>query len=177
MAKPSASKPPGEPYPPDLAEGEEPGDLDEGIVDAVVEGSDWANRRAPRAQIRRAELTTVRLTGAELGEATLTDVVFTDCRLDLAGLRNATLERVVFRDCRMEECDLYGARLTDVLFERCSLREATFSEVRLTRVELRGCDLAGLRGAEHLRGARVPFHDALEHAPLFATALGIDLVD
>jgi hypothetical protein len=45
------------------------------------------------------------------------------------------------------------------------------------RVELRGCDLAGLRGAEHLSGARLPFHDALENAVLFATALGIELVD
>ena len=97
-------------------------ELDDGIQDAVVDGADWANRRAPRAQIRRAELRNTRLTGAELGESAITDVVFADCRLDLAGLRNATLERVIFRDCRMEECDFYAARLSDVLFERCMLR-------------------------------------------------------
>jgi uncharacterized protein YjbI with pentapeptide repeats len=177
VAGSSTSKPPSEPYPPDLDESEGRSDLDDGLLDAVVDGVDWANRRAPRAQIRRTELRNVRLTGAELGEAALTDVVFTDCRLDLAGLRNATLERVIFRDCRMDECDLYGARLSDVLYERCTLREATFTEVTLTRVELRGCDLSGLRGAEHLRGGRLPFHDALENAALFATALGIELVD
>ncbi len=177
MSSPSSSKPPAEPYPPDLADDAGAVDLDEGILDAVVDGADWANRRAPRAQIRRTELRTVRLTGAELGEAALTDVLFADCRLDLAGLRNATLERVVFRDCRMEECDFYAARLSDVLFERCTLRLATFSAVTLARVELRGCDLAGLRGAEHLRGARLPFEDALENATLFATALGLELVD
>jgi uncharacterized protein YjbI with pentapeptide repeats len=174
---PETSKPPTEPYPPDLAEDESARDLDDGLVDSVVEARDWANRRSPRAQIRRAELRGVRLTGAELGEAAITDAVFADCRLELAGLRNATLERVVFRDSRMDECDLYGARLTDVLFERCTLRQATFSAVTLARVELRGCDLTGLRGAEHLRGARLPFHDALENAALFATALGIELVD
>ena len=177
MSGTSKSKPPTEPYPPDLAEGEASSDLDEGLVDTVIAGLDWANRRSPRAQIRRTELRNTRLTGAELGEAVITDTVFADCRLDLAGLRNSTLERVVFRDCRMDECDFYNARLSDVLFERCTLRQATFSGVTLARVELRGCDLAGLRGAEHLSGARLPFHDALENAVLFATALGIELVD
>ena len=171
------SKPPIEPYPPDLADDEIEPALGAGILDAIVEGRDWANERSPRAKIRRAELRNVRLTGAELGESSISDVVFTDCRLDLVGLRNAALERVIFRDCRMDECDLYNARLSDVLFERCTLREATFSGVTLTRVELRGCDLAGLRGAEHLSGARLPFQDALENATLFATALGIELVD
>ena len=177
MSGTSKSKPPTEPYPPDLSEDEANNDLDQGLVDSVVDGLDWANRRSPRAQIRRVELRNTRLTGAELGEAAITDTVFADCRLDLAGLRNSTLERVIFRDCRMDECDLYNARLSDVLFERCTLRQATFSGVTLARVELRGCDLAGLRGAEHLSGARLPFHDALENAALFATALGIELVD
>ena len=177
MSGTSKSKPPTEPYPPDLAEGEANNELDKGLVDTVVDGLDWANRRSPRAQIRRTELRNTRLTGAELGEAAITDTVFADCRLDLAALRNSTLERVIFRDCRMDECDLYNARLSDVLFERCTLRQATFSGVTLARVELRGCDLAGLRGAEHLSGARLPFHDALENAALFATALGIELVD
>ena len=89
----------------------------------------------------------------------------------------ARLERVVFRDCRMAECDLYDASLADVLFERCELREATLSGARLERVELRGCDLTGLRGVEALRGARMPWNDVLENAPLFAVALGVEIVD
>src|SRR3954454_232540 len=173
----SSSKPPAEPYLPDLGDEEVMPDLDDDLQDVVVGGLDWANRRSPRAKVLRTELRATRLTGAELAEAILTYVVFTDCRLDLAGLRRATLERVVFRDCRMDECDLYDARLSDVLFERCTLREATFSGVTIARVELRGCDLSGLRGAEHLRGARLAFQDALENATLFATALGIELVD
>ena len=69
------------------------------------------------------------------------------------------------------------ASLKDVVFERCQLREATFSSATLQRVELRGCDLAGLRGAESLRGARMPWNDVLENAPLFAAAVGIEIVD
>jgi uncharacterized protein YjbI with pentapeptide repeats len=85
-------------------------------------------------------------------------------------------ERVVFRECRMAECDLYEASLTDVLFEKCELREATFTRVKLRRVELRGCDLSGLRGVDALRGARMPWSDVLENGPLFAAALGLEIV-
>jgi uncharacterized protein YjbI with pentapeptide repeats len=123
------------------------------------------------------ELRRCRLTGAELVEATLSDVTFVDCRLDLVGLRIAKLERVVFRECRMAECDFADASLTDVLFEQCELREATVGGVKLKRVELRGCDLTGLRGAEALRGARMPWNDVLENGPLFAAALGVEIID
>ena len=146
-------------------------------MDAVADGLDWANRQARGLVARRVELRRCRLTGAELAEAMLSDVTFVDCRLDLVGLRIAKLERVVFRDCRMSECDLYEASLTDVLFERCELREATLSGVKLKRVELRGCDLAGLRGVEALRGARMPWNDVLENGPLFAAALGLEIID
>ena len=63
-----------------------------------------------------------------------------------------------------------------VLFERCELREATFSGATLERVELRGCELAGLRGAEALRGARMPWNDVLANAALFAAVAGIEIV-
>jgi uncharacterized protein YjbI with pentapeptide repeats len=170
-------KPPISPYPPDLAEDADPVAELEDLDDAVADGLDWANRQARRVFLRRAELRRCRLTGTELAESRLEDVTFDDCRLDLVGLRGATLERVVFHDCRMRECELNSARLTDVLFENCELREATLSGVRLKRVELRGCDLNGLRGVEALRGARMPWDDVLQNAPLFATALGLEIVD
>ena len=171
------SKPPQSPYPPDPADDASPVTALGELVDVAVEDVDWANERARGLVARRAELRRCRLTGAELAEAALIDVTFAECRLDLVGLRAAKLERVVFRDCRMSECDLYGATLTDVLVERCELREASLAGARLTRVELRGCDLTGLQGAEALRGARMPWDDVLQNAPLFATALGIEIVD
>jgi uncharacterized protein YjbI with pentapeptide repeats len=177
MAGPSHSKSPRSPYPPDLADDAEPalelGDL----ADVVAVDQNWANQRAHRLSALRTEFRGCRLTGTDLAEATLRDITFDECRIDLVGLRHARLERVVFRDCRMAECDFYGATLSDVLFERCELREATFSAATITSVELRGCDLAGLRGAETLRGARMPWNDVLGSAALFATALGIEIVD
>ncbi len=171
------SKAPLEPYPPDPANEPEEQDLETGLTDAVVRDLDWANRKAPRVVISRTELHTVRLTGADLAESTVRDVRFAGCRVDLAAARLSTFERVVFSDCRMEELDLYGSQLTDVLFERCVLREATISAVKTKRVELRGCDLTGLRGAEALRGVRMPWNDVLQNAPLFANVAGVDIVD
>jgi uncharacterized protein YjbI with pentapeptide repeats len=170
-------KPPRSPYPPDLADDAAPAVELTDLEDAVATDLDWANQSAQRLGALRAEVRRCRLTGAELAEAALIDVTFTDCRLDLVGLRMAKLERVVFRDCRMEECDLYAATLTDVLFERCQLRRARFSGVKLKRVELRGCELEGLEGIEALRGARLPWNDVLQNAPLFASALGLEIVD
>jgi len=170
-------KPPVSPYPPDVAADTAPAVELGDLVDAVATDRDWANRQAPGIVLRRVELRGCRLTGAELAEAKLSDVSFVDCRLDLVGLRLAQLERVVFRDCRMTECDLYGASLTDVLVDRCELREATFSGARLERVELRECNLAAVRGAEALKGVRMPWNDVLANAPLFATTLGVEIVD
>lgn len=171
------SKPPVAPYPPDLADDAEPiTELDD-LTDAAAVDLDWANRKARRLSLQRVEARRCRLTGSELAEAALTDVTFADCRLDLVGLRMGTLERVVFRNCRMAECDFYAASLIDVLFERCELRQATLSGARLKRVELRGCDLSGLRGVEALRGARMPWNDVLENAPLFAAAVGVEIID
>jgi uncharacterized protein YjbI with pentapeptide repeats len=172
------SKPLRSPYPPDPPEDAPPPVSELGdLTDAIVKGAEWANERAIRLSAERVTFELCRLTGAELAEATLRDVTFADCRLDLAGLRHARLERVVFRDCRMAECELQGATLKDVLFERCELREATISGARLERVELVGCDLAGLRGVEALRGARMHWNDVLATAPLFASALGIEILD
>jgi uncharacterized protein YjbI with pentapeptide repeats len=166
------------PYPPQPEEDSEPPTELGELVDVTIAGVDWANSRPVRGfEARRAELRSCRLTGSELAEAKLSDVTFDDCRLDLVNLRFSKLERVVFRDCRMTECDFEEAALKDVLFERCQLREATFASAALQRVELRGCDLAGLRGVDSLRGARMPWSDVLENAPLFALAVGIEIVE
>src|SRR4051812_32331587 len=164
-----------EPYPPDpdddAAPVEELGDL----VDAIVKNAEWANENGFRTSWQRVELELSRLTGSELAESTLQDVTFSECRLDLVGFRHAKLQRVVFRDCRMGECDFGGTRLEDVRFERCELSHASFGGARIERVELAGCDLAGLAGAESLRGARMPWEDAIQAGPTFAAALGIEL--
>ncbi|HWB22030.1 MAG TPA: pentapeptide repeat-containing protein [Gaiellaceae bacterium] len=171
------SKAPRSPYPPDLPDDPVAVTTFEDLADAEAKGQDWANVRQPRFSAHRVVLRECRLTGAELAEAAMTDVSFIACRLDLAGLRFARFQRVAFSDCQMAECDLYGAVFKDVLFERCDLQEATFSSASFENVEFAGCDLAGLRGAEALRGVRMAWNDVLQSAPVFATALGIEILD
>jgi uncharacterized protein YjbI with pentapeptide repeats len=164
------------PYPPDPdPDAPSPTSLDD-AVDARLENGDFSNTRALKSSLRRMELDLCRLTGIELAEATWNDVVLTECRADLAGFRQAKLERVVFRDCRLEEADFGAATLTDVVFERCDLRRASFAGCRIERLELRSCTLAELVGVEALRGARMPWEDILENAPLFAQGLGIQVL-
>jgi uncharacterized protein YjbI with pentapeptide repeats len=161
---PRTPKPPGQ------------GDEDE-FLDATIEDADWSNRREVRFSARRVELVRLRMTGAQLPESTLIDVTFAECRADLASFRFGKLKRVVFRDCRLEEADFYGAELEDVLFERCDLRLASVDGMRITRVELRGCNLDGLQGAGALRGARMPWDDVVGNGAVFASALGIQVVE
>ncbi len=164
------------PHPPDIDPDAEPPTRLDDVVDTRVENRDFSNTRALGSSIRRVELHLCRLTGIELAEATWNDVVLTECRADFAGFRQSKLQRVVFRDCRLEEADFGGATLTDVAFERCELPGASFAGCRSERLQLAGCDLTGLVGVEALRGARMPWGDILENAPLFAQALGIQVV-
>lgn len=167
---------PREPYPPDPDEDAPAPDSLDDVVDARIDEGDFSNTRVLRSSLRRVELHLCRLTGIELAESAWSDVVLTGCRVDLAGLRHAKLERVVFRDCRLEEADFTGSALTDVVFERCELRRASFAGARVERVQLSSCDMTELVGVEALRGARMPWDDVLQNAPLFAQALGIRLL-
>jgi uncharacterized protein YjbI with pentapeptide repeats len=165
------------PYPPDLDDDHESPTALAAAKDVLIRDVDWANERALGLELRRVELRLCRLTGADLAEAVLTDVSFLDCRLDLVSLRHARLERVVLRDCRLEECDFHGASLRDVTYERCILRGASFAGAHVERVDLVGCDLLGASGVERLRGARIPWDDVVANAPVFAAALGLEIVD
>jgi uncharacterized protein YjbI with pentapeptide repeats len=169
MAEPRA------PYPPDLDD-EAGGASLQDALDARIENGEFANERAVRSSLRRVELHLCRMTGADLAEATWIDVVLTDCRVDLAGFRYAKLERVVFRDCRLEEADFGAASFKDVVFERCSLQRATFASSKNERLRFERCDLSGATGAEALRGASMRFDDVLQNAPVFAQALGIEIL-
>jgi uncharacterized protein YjbI with pentapeptide repeats len=170
-------KPPQSPYPPDIDDDAEPHTALGDLVDAVVRDADAANQRSPRLSALRVELRGCRLTGAELAEATLTDVTFVDCALSLVGLRHAKLRRVVFRECRMDECDFYEASLKDVRFESCDLRGATFTSARIERVEMLGCDMTGLRGTDALRTVRMTWNDVLHNVEMFVAALGVEIVE
>ena len=127
--------------------------------------------------LRRVTLTGARITGVQWTRGTITDVVFRDCRIDLATFAGTTFERVAFEGCMLAQAELREALLRSVRFDHCDLTEADLTGLRIDGCELRSCTLDGLAGAERLRGAAMPWGDIVGHAGVFAAALGIRLLD
>ena len=64
-----------------------------------------------------------------------------------------------------------------VRFHRCDLSRADFRGARMQRCEFRRSDLTGLQGIENLRGSAMEWPDIVGMAGLWATALGIEVLD
>jgi uncharacterized protein YjbI with pentapeptide repeats len=143
------------------------------LSDTLVERGNLANLAAPELTLNRVVFSGVRLTGAEWTRGRLTDVVFRDCRIDLATFAGTTFDRVSFDGCLLGQAEFREALLRSVRFDHCDLSEADLSGVRIDGCELRSCTLDGLLGVDRLRGAAMPWADVVGHAGLLATALGI----
>jgi uncharacterized protein YjbI with pentapeptide repeats len=143
---------------------------------SVVAGS-WANADATESFFRRVDFRTTRFTGVSFANATLEDVSFVDCRLDLASFRFAKLSNVRFEGCRLEEADFYEASVASTVFSNCSLARASIAGATFTNAEMRGCDLAGLGNPERLRGVRMPWSDIVQSADVLAAGLGIEIAE
>jgi uncharacterized protein YjbI with pentapeptide repeats len=147
------------------------------LHDVVIERGNLANLVAPECSLRRVTVTGARLTGVQWTRASIGDVVFRDCRIDLATFAGTTFERVVFDGCMLAQAEFREALLRSVRFEHCDLTEADLTGLRIEGCELRSCTLDGLAGTERLRGASMPWGDIVGHAGVFAAALGIRLLD
>ena len=147
------------------------------LRDLEVAGGSWANLVADSLALTRGELRGVRLTGAVLGNALIEDVVFTDCRIDLARFRFAKLLRVRFENCRLEEADFYASSLSSVVFNECDLGGVGLAGATFVESEIRGCKLAGVGNPERLRGVRMPWPDVVQAADVLAQAVGIEIVE
>lgn len=112
------------------------------FIGCDVSVGDWIG-----ASIRRVEFLTTRMTGLNLSETTIKDVVFRDCPLSYAVFQFAKLERCRFEDCDLVDVTFQGASFSDVTFRNCNLTSAQFSDARLNQVDLRGSRLDGLQMA------------------------------
>lgn len=148
-----------------------------GFRDVVVSGGSWANADVTEGVFTRVEFRNTRLTGVSFANATLGDVVFVDCRLDLASFRFAKLAHVRFERCHMAEADFYEAAVESAVYSSCSLARASLAGVTFTDTELRGCDLTALGNAERLRGVRMPWADIVQSADVLAAGLGIEIAE
>lgn len=143
------------------------------LIDCRLSTCNLANLSARRPSIIRASLRRSRLTGLTWSEGILRDVLFEDCRADLASFGFSRLQRVRFVGCNLAEADFEGVRAESVSFVDCDLRRAAFSQARFERSEMRGCEMGGIAGVEGLRGVGLPADDILGLAGTLAAALGI----
>jgi uncharacterized protein YjbI with pentapeptide repeats len=147
------------------------------LHDVAIERGNLANLVAPEPSLQRVTVTGARMTGVQWTRGSITDVVFRDCRIDLATFAGTTFQRVRFEGCMLQQAEFREALLRSVRFEHCDLTEADLTGLRIDGCELRSCTLDGLAGAERLRGAAMPWGDIVGHAGLFATALGIRVLE
>jgi uncharacterized protein YjbI with pentapeptide repeats len=88
-----------------------------------------------------------------LRNATMTDVLISNCIIDELDISSAVVQRLELRDCRIGTLDVAGARLTDV--------------------DLRSSDFSAIHSLEGLKGATIDDAQLSLLAPLLAAHLGI----
>jgi uncharacterized protein YjbI with pentapeptide repeats len=84
---------------------------------------------------------------------------------------------VTFEDCVLAQTDFLEGQLDAVRFHDCDLKGADFRDARLKRCEFRRSDLTDLEGVESLRGAAMEWPDIVAMAGVWASTLGIEILD
>ncbi|HTX09744.1 MAG TPA: pentapeptide repeat-containing protein [Solirubrobacteraceae bacterium] len=147
------------------------------LEDGAINGCNMASLTSYSCTLERVVIEASRLTGAVLIQPRLVDVVFRDAPIDLSCFRFGRLNRVRFERCRLVEADFQGVTANACTFIDCDLTSAQLSQGTFAGSAFRGCRLAGLRGLEALKGARMAWEDVMELATALATSLGIDVRD
>jgi uncharacterized protein YjbI with pentapeptide repeats len=118
---------------------------------------DMANARWIRSFWDRVEIVGCRLTGFDVTQAIMKDIIIRDCQADFACFRFATFKKTVcFEGCSLKEANFQGADLRGVSFRNCDLREAEMSQAKLLGADIRDSKIEGIKVApEALRGVVV----------------------
>ncbi|WP_433170320.1 pentapeptide repeat-containing protein [Actinoallomurus sp. CA-150999] len=145
------------------------------LEDVEMTRCDLANMQIVDGQMSATHLANSRLTGLAWIDCGMRDVVFTDCRANLARFRMSTLRDVTFRDCDLTEASFQAATFNGVLFENCRLIGTQFSQAKIIDARFSDCDLSGVGGVESLRGATVSAADAQSLVSALASAFGIKI--
>ena len=151
---------------------------DVGFADVEMTSVDLSNSTARDVSMLRASISGSQLTGMRWVECGFRDVLFEDCRADLASFRFSVFKpTVVFRACNLREANFQSADLRGVRFEQCDLTGAQFSNARLDGTRFADCVLAGLGGVTSLKGAIIKSSDAMALLYSLTAAMGITIED
>lgn len=146
------------------------------FTDVVMERCDLANLRADSSSLLRTKVSGSRLTGFSWTNGVIRDVMFDDCRMNLAGFRFTKLKAVVvFKDCDLSRANFQNADLSGVRFTGCDLTGAQFSNATMTGTRIENCTLVDIVGVTSFGGAIIKSGDAMTLAYSLANALGITI--
>jgi uncharacterized protein YjbI with pentapeptide repeats len=141
--------------------------------DMVAKQCDFSSTTLVDGAFNRAEFINCRMTGVDFNKASVHDVLFRGCKLDMANFRFADVRRVQFVDCTFIESDFLGATLHDVRFESCTLEKVVFDQAKCKQVDLRTSQLVELSGWSSLKGAVIDTAQLMAIAPYLAQTIGI----
>jgi uncharacterized protein YjbI with pentapeptide repeats len=145
------------------------------IWDSILVSTDISASKGFEAGMLRSEFLGCRMSGTQLGESTIQDVTFQNCKLNLLSFRKCTLERVVFQNCVLDETDFIGAQLTDVRFIGCEMNKTDFNRVKCKRVDMTRSDIGQIKGVTSLKHVRIRPEQMMDVAPLLCAEVGFEL--
>jgi uncharacterized protein YjbI with pentapeptide repeats len=148
-----------------------------GVSDSKLQACDLSAARCSDGSFIRTHLVGCRMTGVDLSHCTIKDVVFEDCKLDMANFRSAKLTRVHFVNCTLVETDFLAAELHDVVFQSSHLEKVEFGQCKLRNTDARSSQLFDIRGWQSLRGLHIDSLQLASIAPQLALALGLVVKD
>lgn len=147
------------------------------LSDGELKACDLSAARCSESSLIRVHTIGGRMTGVDFSRSTIKDVIFEDCKLDMANFRFSKLTRVQFINCHLTETDFQAAELTDVEFQISHLEKVDFGQCKIKNVDARSSDLIDIRGWQYLRGLKIDSTQLVMVAPQLAAGLGIKIED
>lgn len=147
------------------------------VSDVIFKRPDCTTADFSEGSLLRTSINDGRMTGWDVNQVAFEDVVFRNCKLDMANFRATKLKRVHFMNCVMAEADFLAAELTDVRFESCILEKVEFSHCKMKNVDFRSSQLIDISGWPDLAGSTINTVQLTAIAPYLAQAMKINVED
>lgn len=147
------------------------------LRDVRMIGGDMTAFNSSDGGVLRALFSDIRMTGYDASQSTYKDVVFKNCKLNMANFRFSKLTNVRFEDCDLTEADFQSAELHNVVFRSCTLNKTQFSGARCKKVDFRSSQLFDLGGWQSLAGVSIDSTQLMQIAGELAYELRITVSD
>lgn len=144
-----------------------------GFIDTVIAGGSWAAAEMTESLLRRVIVKDARMSGLIAHTLVAENVVFNECKLDMANFRGSKFKNVVFTDCVLSEADFQGSTLTNVTFNNCDINRLNVNSCIFTNVDMRSSKFVDLLGASSLKDVTMSREQLIALAPILAQAIGI----